>query len=64
MWRAASIRQKVDLVGKGLRLFSPSWRTLEGFETMSMIGKGRVRWVAKGDIVARRFIAKLFAIDA
>ena len=34
-------------------------------ETMSMIRKGRIRWVAKGDVVAEaRFIAMLFAIAA
>ena len=45
--------------------FQSVWRTLEGIETMSMIHKGRVRWVAKGDVVAEaRFIAKLFAIAA
>ena len=37
----------------------------QGIETVNMIRKGRVRWVAKGDVVAEaRFIAKLFAIAA
>jgi transposase, IS6 family len=61
----SSERQKADLVGKGYGSFQSAWRTLEGIETMSMIRKGRVRWVAKGDVVAEaRFIAKLFAIAA
>ena len=45
--------------------FQSAWRTLEGIETMSMIRKGRVRWVAKGDVVAEaQFIAALFAVAA
>jgi transposase-like protein len=52
-------------LAKGYGSFQSAWRTLEGIETVNMIRKGRVRWVAKGDVVAEaRFIAKLFAITA
>jgi transposase, IS6 family len=52
-------------LAKGYGSFQSAWRTLEGIETVNMIRKGRVRWVAKGDVVAEaRFIAKLFAIAA
>jgi IS6 family transposase len=57
--------KKRTWLAKGYGSFQSAWRTLEGIETMSMIRKGRVRWVAKGDVVAEaRFIAKLFAIAA
>jgi transposase, IS6 family len=57
--------KKRTWLAKGYGSFRSAWRTLEGIETMSMIRKGRVRWVAKGDVVAEaRFIAKLFAIAA
>jgi transposase-like protein len=50
-------------LAKGNGSFQSAWRTLEGIETVNMIRKGRVRWVAQGDVVAEgRFIAKLFAI--
>jgi hypothetical protein len=45
--------------------FQSAWRTLEGIETMNMIRKGRVRRVAKGNVVAKaQFIVMLFAIAA
>ena len=57
--------KKRTRLAKGYGFFQRAWRTLEGIETMSMIRKGRVRWVAKGDVVAEaRFIAMLFAIAA
>ena len=40
-------------VGMGFFSFPTAWRTLQGFEVMHMIRKGRVRWVAKGDVVAQ-----------
>jgi transposase, IS6 family len=55
--------KKRTWLAKGYGSFQSAWRTLEGIETMSMIRKGRVRRVAKGDIVAEaRFIAKVFAL--
>lgn len=57
--------KKRTWLAKGYGSFQSAWRTLEGIETVNMIRKGRVRWVAKGDVVAEaRFIAKLFAIAA
>ena len=57
--------KKRTWLAKGYGSFRSAWRTLQGIETMSMIRKGRVRWVAKGDVVAEaRFIAKLFAVAA
>jgi hypothetical protein len=49
----SSKRQKADLVGKGYGSFQSAWRTLEGIETMSMIRKGRVRWVAKATLLRK-----------
>ncbi|MGA7314364.1 MAG: DDE-type integrase/transposase/recombinase, partial [Silvibacterium sp.] len=57
--------KKRTWLAKGYGSFQSAWRTLEGIETVNMIRKGRVRWVAKGDVVAEaRCIAKLFAITA
>ena len=57
--------KKRTWLAKGYGSFQSAWRTLEGIETISMIRKGRARWVAKGDVVAEaRFIAMLFAIAA
>ena len=45
--------------------FPSARRALEGIETMHMIRKGRVRWVAKKDVVAEaRFVAQLFGLAA
>ena len=49
--------------GMGFFSFPTAWRTLQGFEAMHMIGKGRVRWVAKGDVVAQvKFIHRIFGV--
>ena len=57
--------KKRTWLAKGYGSFQSAWRTLEGIETMHMIRKGRVRWVAKGNVVAEaRFVAMLFAIAA
>ena len=57
--------KKRTWLAKSYKRFHTAWRTLEGIETMSMIRKGRVRWVAKKDVVAEiEFIAKLFPIAA
>ena len=41
------------------------WRTLQEIETVHMIRKGRVRWLAKGDVVGQAiFIAWLFDLAA
>jgi transposase, IS6 family len=52
-------------LAKGYGFFQSAWRTLEGIETMNMIRKGRVRRVAKGNVIAEaQFIVMLFAIAA
>ena len=57
--------KKRTWLAKGYGSFQSAWRTLEGIETVNMIRKGRVRWVAKGDVMAQaRFIHKLFGIVA
>jgi transposase-like protein len=45
--------------------FRSAWRTLQGIEAVSMIRKGRARWVAKTDPSGQvRFINRLFGIAA
>jgi IS6 family transposase len=45
--------------------FRTAWKTLQGIETMHMINKGRVRWLAKDDVIGQvKFIHKLFAVAA
>ena len=57
--------KKRTWLAKGYNTFHSAWRTLAGIETLNMIRKGRVRWVAKKDVVAEaRFIAKLFGLAA
>jgi transposase, IS6 family len=59
-----NVKKRVWLA-KGYGSFQSARRTLEGIETMQMIRKGRVRRVAKNDVVAEaRFVAKLFGIAA
>jgi transposase, IS6 family len=52
-------------LAKGYGTFQSAWRTLQGIETVHMIRKGRVRWLAKGDAVGQAvFIAWLFELVA
>ena len=45
--------------------FRTAWKTLQGIETMHMINKGRVRWLAKDDVIGQvKFLHKLFAVAA
>ena len=47
----------------GFQSFHTAHRTLRGIEALSMIRKGQIRDVAKGDIIAQNaFVAKLFGI--
>ena len=47
----------------GYGSFRTAWKTLQGIETMHMINKGRIRWLAKGDAVGEiKFVNKLFGI--
>jgi len=55
--------KKRTWLAKGYGSFQSAWRTLEGIETMHMIRKGRVRWLAKNDVRAEaRFVAELSGI--
>ena len=52
-------------LAKGYGSFQSAWRTIQGIETVHMIRKGRVRWLAKGDAVGQAlFIAGLFGLVA
>ena len=49
----------------GFRSFDGAQRTIQGYEAMHMIRKGRVRRVAKKDVVAEaKFVAQLFGLAA
>ena len=57
------VSKKRVWLAKGYKAFASARRTLEGIETMPMIRKGRMRRVAKNDVVAEaRFVAKLFGL--
>ena len=59
-----TVKKRVWLA-KGYGSFQTAWRTIQGIETVHMIRKGRVRWLAKGDAVGQaRFIAGLFGLAA
>ena len=59
-----TVKKRVWLA-KGYGAFQSAWRTLQGIEAVSMIRKGRVRWLAKGDTVGQaHFIAELLGIAA
>src|SRR6266536_73355 len=47
-----TVKKRVWLA-KGYGSFQTAWRTLQGIETVHMIRKGRVRWLAKGDAVGQ-----------
>ena len=48
---------------RGFHSFHTARRTLRGIEVLSMIRKGQIRGVAKGDIVAQNiFVGELFGI--
>ncbi len=57
--------KKRTWLAKGYGSFRSAWRTLEGIETVNMIWKGRVKWVAKDDVGAQaRCVERLFGIAA
>ena len=59
-----TVKKRVWLA-KGYGSLQSAWRTLRGIETMHMINKGRVKWLAKGDSVGQAyFVGSLFAIAA
>src|SRR4051812_11054163 len=45
--------KKRTWLAKGYGSFASAWRTLQGIEAVEMIRKGRVRWIPKGDSIAR-----------
>jgi len=48
---------------QGFRSFYSAWRTIQGIETVNMIRKGQIRWLAKYDILGHAaFITGLFGI--
>ena len=50
---------------QGFRAFHSAWRTLQGIETINMIRKGQVRWLAKGDITGQvAFVNGAFGLGA
>jgi hypothetical protein len=52
-------------LAKGYGSFQSAWRTLQGIETLNMIRKGQVRWLAKRDTVGQaHFIGELFRLSA
>ena len=58
-----TVKKRVWLA-KGYAPFR-AWRTIQGIETVHMIRKGRVRWLAKEDAVGQAlFIAGLFGLAA
>jgi IS6 family transposase len=62
--RPRTVKKRVWLA-KGYRSFQSAWRTLQGIETVHMIRKGRVRWLAKGNAIGQaHFIAGLFGLVA
>jgi IS6 family transposase len=55
-----SIKRRVR-ASQGFRSFHSAARTIEGIETVNMIRKGQVRWLAQGDIAGQvAFITRLF----
>jgi transposase-like protein len=59
-----TVKKRVWLA-KGYGSFQTACRTIQGIETVHMIRKGRVRWLAKRDTVGQAlFIAWLFGVAA
>ena len=59
-----TVKKRVWLA-KGYGSFQSAWRTLQGIETLNMIRKGRVKWLAKEDAVGQAaFIGQLFGLVA
>jgi transposase-like protein len=59
-----TVKKRVWLA-KAYGSFRSAWWTVQGIETVAMIRKGRVRWLAKGDAAGQaNFIAELFGLAA
>jgi len=51
-------------LAKDYKSFQSAWRTLQGIEAVNMIRKGRVRWLANGNVVGQaHFIGTLFGLS-
>ena len=59
-----AVKKRVWLA-KGYGSFQSAWRTVQGIETVNMIRKGRVKWLAKRDALGQSlFIGFLFGLAA
>ena len=59
-----AIKRRVR-ASQGFRSFDAAARTIQGIETVNMIRKGQVRWLAKDDVVGQvAFVAGLFGLTA
>ena len=59
-----SIKRRVRAC-QGFRSFASAARTIQGIETVNMIRKGQVRWLAKDDIRGQiAFVAGLFELTS
>jgi len=59
-----AVKKRVWLA-KGYGSFQSAWRTVQGIETVNMIRKGRVKWLAKRDALGQAiFINFLFGLAA
>jgi IS6 family transposase len=59
-----AVKKRVWLA-KGYGSFQSAWRTVQGIETVNMIRKGRVKWLAKRDALGQAiFIGFLFGLAA
>ena len=57
-----AIKRRVR-ASQGFRSFQSAARTIQGIETVNMIRKGQVRWLAKGDIAGQvALVAGLFGV--
>ena len=57
-----AIKRRVR-ASQGFRSFDAAARTIQGIETVNMIRKGQVRWLAKDDVVGQvAFVAGLFGL--
>jgi transposase, IS6 family len=58
-----TVKKRVWLA-KGYGSFQSACRTLQGIEAVNMIRKGRVRWLANGNVVGQaHFIGTLFGLS-
>jgi IS6 family transposase len=49
----------------GFRSLDGAWCTIQGYETIHMVRKGQLRWLAKGDVAEQvRFINVTFGLAA